>query len=177
MIRYTILICCIALFAGCRQSSTEPSGTNRYFNLKGFFESESSRMAKLQPSISKTVVKDGRKETRKLTIRNWMNELNLFIESDINKPAWRTGYKITNTTGSVIYTATDPALRTRKIQIKRDEEGLLRHIHIVNLTRNMLYESYEELSYIPDSAYLINKTQHIKMLGSNRYQVSGVIKP
>ena len=40
----------------------------------------------------------------------------------------------------------------------------------------MLYETSEELTYFPDSLYSINKNQHVLLLGSNNYIVTGNFK-
>jgi hypothetical protein len=39
----------------------------------------------------------------------------------------------------------------------------------------MLYESSEELTYILDSAYTIDKNQSVRFLGNNNYQIKGII--
>ncbi|XHR93010.1 hypothetical protein ACFJIV_22110 [Mucilaginibacter sp. UC70_90] len=48
-------------------------------------------------------------------------------------------------------------------------------ILIYNHTKNLLYETNEKLSYFPDSLYLIQKTQHVKLMGRNDYKVQGTL--
>ena len=47
---------------------------------------------------------------------------------------------------------------------------------IVNHTKNMLYENTEKLSYFPDSLYLIQKKQRVRLLGTDTYRISGLFK-
>jgi hypothetical protein len=38
-----------------------------------------------------------------------------------------------------------------------------------------LYETDEKLSYFPDSLYLIQKSQRVKLLGKDTYRISGTL--
>ena len=154
----------------------EEKAVTKYLDIKGFFESEVQRLTKSNLLVDKTVTRNEISETRTGKSINWKNELGLFTESDINKPAWRDSYKITEDSREVIYTALDSNMRTRTIHAKKDTHGGLRHISIINQTKNNLYQSSEHLTYIPDSIYKIDKSQHVMLLGSNRYQITGVFQ-
>ena len=154
----------------------EEKAVTNYLDINGFFESEVQRLTKNNKSVEKTVMRNKISETQTRNSVNWKNELSLFIESDINKPAWRDSYKIIEDSSEVIYTALDSNLRTRIIHIKKDVRNGLRYISIINRTKNNLYQSSEKLTYVPDSIYKIDKSQHVVLLGSNRYQIKGVFK-
>jgi hypothetical protein len=121
----------------------------------------------------KTVTHNGVTESKKVKIDNWMRELSLFSESDINKPAWRDSYKIQQTDHTLIYMATDTTLKTREIIINKKQDGQVQYIAIYNYTKNLLYDTREKLTYMPDSIYKIEKTQHVKLLGTNKYVIVG----
>jgi hypothetical protein len=70
------------------------------------------------------------------------------------------------------YTAISPELKTQRIIVDK-ENGKVKSINIYNHTKNMLYETSENLSYYPDSVYSIDKTQHVLLLGNNRYIITG----
>jgi hypothetical protein len=158
----------------CKSDSHSASDTNRFFDIKGFFKADSARLSKLNPLVNKTVVHNGITETKKVRIPNWGTELSLFSESDINKPAWKASYNVQTTDDFLIYKAKDPSLKTQRITIKREGERLM-WIMIVNHTKNILYESFEKLSYFPDSLYLIQKKQRVRVLGTDIYKISGTL--
>jgi len=146
---------------------------NPYFSLEDFFLSETSRLAKLAPIVEKKVSRNGDSEEKRVQIDDWKNELALFIDSDINKPAWRNSYRIDSTERSLSYISIDPELRTQKITIDKYESGSVRHIAITNRAGNMLYQTAEKLDYYPDSLYQISKQQQVRFIGDSQYSISG----
>ena len=156
----------------CKPDIKESHASMKYFDLQGFFKTDSARLTRLNPLISKTVKHNGNSESKKVHIANWGTELSLFSGSDINKPAWRDDYSITSDSNVTVYRALKPELKTREIKIKK-VNGKLKYILITNSTDNMLYKSQEKLSYFPDSVYLIQKSQTVKILGENNYDIAG----
>lgn len=170
--RKIVPIVALFWFAGC-SSETAPDAKITYFDIRGFFTSESTRLGKKNPIIHKTVTDNGTSEVREVNISNWENELALFIESDINKPSWKNSYKVENKGTAVIYTALYPDVRTKQLTITMSAAGKVKHIQINNKTTNVLYTSEEHLNYYPDSLYRIDKFQDVKILGSHRYTIEG----
>ena len=176
--RYLLLISSFILLLGiasCKRDSNAAADTKTFFDIKGYFEADSVRLTKENPLITKTVAHNQVPETQKVHISDWCTELSLFIESDINRPAWRNSYDVNTTDNITIYAAKDPALKTQRVVIK-NENGKLKWIMIVNHTKNMLYENTEKLSYFPDSLYLIQKKQRVRLLGTDTYRISGLFK-
>jgi hypothetical protein len=170
-----LLITVLVLFVGvssCKNDSSPATDTAKFFDIKGYFRADSARLAKLNPLITKTVTHNFDTETKKTQIPNWGTELSLFAGSDINKPAWRNSYEVQSSENIIVYLAKDPSLRTRRIVINKKGDQV-KWILIVNYTKNLLYESSEKLSYFPDSLYLIQKKQRVKLLGLDRYTISG----
>lgn len=160
----------------CRPDVKESGNAMKYFDLKGFFRADSARLNRMHPQVTKTVFHNDDQQTKQVTIGNWGEELALFSNSDINKPAWRQSYAVLTTPGFIIYTATDPELTTRRIAISRDSSTKkVKWILINNVTKNLLYSSAEKLTYYPDSLYIIEKKQSIRLIGINRYRIRGVI--
>jgi hypothetical protein len=146
-----------------------------YFDIKAFLKADTGRLNHSAPLVLKTVVHNGIQETKKVKIADWGQELSLFAESDINRPTWKNSYTIIDNDEFLIYEAKSLELRTREILIKR-ERGKIKWILISNRTKNTLYQTYEKLTYYPDSLYLIEKRQHIRLMGNNSYMIKGVIK-
>jgi len=166
---YTLLA---AAFTGCRPEVKQSNGTLKYFDLTGYFKAEATRLGKQNKPIIKTVSYNGKPETKTILIKNWTRELDLFASSDINKAAWKDSYRIAKSNDSIVYTAIDTNLHSRRIVIAL-KAAHVKGIIISNFTKNMLYETSEKLIYYPDSLYYIEKHQHVKLLGTNSYQITG----
>ncbi len=174
-----IALACAALSAVSCTSTDEAQVNNdvpAHFSLAHYFEQEAARLQQHSPTIAKTVSKDGETENRHTQITDWGNELALFVDSDINKAAWRGSYAVDSNATTVIYSSLDPALRTEKISIHRHGDGSIKHIEITNRTNNMLYQTTEQLDYYPDSLYRIAKQQRVRILGDSEYIITGVIQ-
>lgn len=161
--------------ASCKRDSNAAADTKAFFDIKGFFEADSARLTKENPLVTKTVIHNKVSETQKVHISDWGTELSLFIQSDINKPAWRDSYEVSTSDNITRYKAKDPSLKTQVVLLKM-ENGKLKWIMIANHTKNILYENSEKLSYFPDSLYVIAKKQSVRILGTSTYRISGLLK-
>ncbi|MBV8389025.1 MAG: hypothetical protein JO080_04420 [Mucilaginibacter sp.] len=161
--------------ASCNRDSNASASSQKFFDIKGYFEADSARLTKENPLITKTVTHNQIPESQKVHISNWGTELSLFKQSDINKPAWRSSYNVSVTDNITVYSAKDPNLKTQKLIIKTENDKL-KWILIINHTKNVLYENTEKLSYFPDSLYLIQKKQSVRVLGTDTYRISGLFK-
>lgn len=170
--RLILLLTCLLALQACKKDSAAARDTMKYFDLKGFFRTDSLRLSKADPLVNKTVVHNKTSENKKVHIHDWGNELSLFTGSDINKPAWKESYTVQADTNFLIYKAKDPTLKTRDIIIKKDGDKV-KWILIFNHTKNILYETQEKLSYFPDSLYIIQKAQRVRLLGTDDYKITG----
>ncbi len=155
----------------CKPAVTEKPG---YFDIKAYFASDTAKLNRLNPLVQKTVTHNGVSETKKIKIDDWGRELDLFIGADINKPALKNSYSVVDNGGFLIYKAKYPELKMRETVIKR-EGGKVKWILIYNKTKTFLYQTSEKLSYYPDSLYLIEKDQKVRLMGNNHYRIEGVI--
>lgn len=172
---YRKLFILLLIFISSCSNQEEMKTKTTFFDIKGFFESEVKRLTSKKSTVNKSVRQNEQSEIKKNLSVDWANELALFIASDINKPAWKDSYKISGDSVHVNYVAIDTNLRTRSVEIKKDQQGRAIFFKINNITRSNLYESSEELIYIPDSIYTINKNQSVRLLGKNTYQISGTV--
>jgi hypothetical protein len=146
-----------------------------FFDIKGYFHADSLRLTKLNHLTTKTVTHNGVTETKKVHINNWGLELNLFSQSDINKPAWRDSYTIQDSGNTITYRAKTFDLKTQVIIINKNSDHTIKWILIYNIAKNMLYQTTEKLSYFPDSLYVIQKYQKVRLLGANKYTIKGTL--
>ncbi len=159
----------------CKPDKAQPNGTLKYFDVAGYFKADTSKLQKQNPEVNKTVTHNGVTENKTVRIPNWGQELNLFIQSDINRPAWKNSYTVLNTDSLIVYKAKTPDLHTVEIMIRKDK-AKVKWVLIFNHTKNLLYETREKLSYYPDSAYQIEKWQKVRLMGKNFYKIDGVLK-
>ncbi len=172
---YRKLFILLLVFNSSCSNQEEMKTETDFFDIKGFFESEVKRLTNKKSTVNKSVRQNEQSEVKKNLSVDWENELALFIASDINKPAWKDSYKISGDSVHLNYLAIDTNLRTRSVEIKKDPKGQAVFFKIKNITRSKLYESSEELTYIPDSIYKITKDQSVRFLGKNTYQISGTV--
>jgi hypothetical protein len=147
-----------------------------YFDLKTYFEKEAVRLQKHDLILTKTVNQNGESEKKDIKIADWKSEFAFFTASDINKPAWRNSYRVIKNGNQLTYLSQDNGLRTKKIEVYSDSQGIVKRISIFNKTSNLLYTSTEELQYFPDSIYTINKQQKVLLNGMNTYQIKSEFK-
>ncbi|TFF30365.1 hypothetical protein [Mucilaginibacter psychrotolerans] len=157
----------------CKPEIKETGAKLKYFDLKEFFKADSARLAKLNPTITKTVSHNGDSQTKKLKIASWGQEFDLFTSSDINKPAWKDSYSVKESADSLIYRAKFPELKTRRIVIRKSN-GKVVSVYILNNIHNILYNTTETLNYTPGQFYSIEKQQKVKVMGENDYLIKGV---
>lgn len=166
-----MLMLCVG---ACGPGTQSQKASLKYFDLKGYFRADSARLSKKSPMVYKTVTHNGNTESKKVHITNWGTELSLFAESDINRPAWKDSYDVSDDGGVVMYNAKSPEMKMRRMIIKR-ENGVLKWIQIYNKTKNVLYTTTEKLTYYADSLYLIQKDQTVRLMGKNSYVIKGVL--
>jgi hypothetical protein len=171
---FLLLIFFTTLLPSCKPDNVREGATPKYFDLKGYFKAGTARLKKRNPLITKTVTHNGVSETKKVHINEWGLELNLFSQSDINKPAWHDSYNVDSSAVSIIYRAKTPDLKTQLIIVNKSIDKV-KWILVINRTKNRLYETSEQLSYFPDSLYIINKYQKVRLLGANRYVIKGTL--
>lgn len=170
---YLGVLLLVAGSIACNKPEIKETGARlKYFDLKGYFAGEIKKLTGLNPAVDKTVTHNFASEHKVMHIGSWKQEFNLFTESDINKPAWRNSYKVVTTPDSIVYTATEPELKTRRISIIKKGENI-GAIFIINRTQNFLYSTTDKLTYLPGKSYFIQKDQHVKVIGDNHYQVKG----
>lgn len=170
---YLLLGTSAFIFFSCTNSGNQTANQNSYFDLKNYFEQEASRLNSERPKISKTVNDNGKVETKSVQDTLWVKELAVFINSNINKPAWSKSYSVVKTDTSEIYTAIDSSLKTKSIQILRTSKDAIKSIKIVNRTSNELYDLDEWLTYSPNHFYTIERKQKAKLLKESYFKIEG----
>lgn len=172
LLGYSFLAVILFSLNSCTDKN-KPQKQYYYFDLEGFFEKEAVRLQHRNSEILKSVSHNGIREDKKLKISNWNEELELFMNSDINKAAWKTGYNIRKTGNLIIYNARDSSFKTRRIEIEQSPEGKVSRIRILSHVKNYLYTASDQLDYKPNEGYSISKNRKVLLLGKNNYKING----
>lgn len=175
MRQINLFVFSIIFLSSCVGKTDKTTQELSYYDIKGFFETEIKKLSKTNPEVKKTVYHNKNEEVKILKITDWSQELNLFVESDINKSSWKKSYKIDSLPNQLIYTSKDDNLRTKKITIDFKNNKPVK-FSIKNISTNYLYTTSEDLTFYVDSLYDIVKDQRVLLLGGNHYKITGRLK-
>ncbi len=154
-----------------------------YFCLGGFMHQELDRFDSMKPSIDKYVYLNGTEErhTLQLDRTRWEAEFTAFREADIDKPALVGKYLVdtlfmdTDSLTRVSYIAQDPDLRTRYLHLYfKPNATEPTYLEARLETKNVFYQSVQELEYTPGESYGIKGFQDIWLLGEDTFAVKSV---
>lgn len=161
--------------SGCIERSVPPQTEKFYFDLKGFFEQEASYLYEQNITAEKYLINE--KDTQILTLSNinWEKELAPFINSDINKPAWKESYTVDSVLmneklQSIIYSSSEKNLLAKQIQIRFYNDNVS-HVYIENASKNYIYNSAQILSYHVRKGFAIEGEQDIVLGKDLHYKI------
>lgn len=143
-----MILSLLFLTTACQTSDETAQLPNVYYNVKGFVESQIVLLNKQKPEIEKLMVVGTEKETRRTDDVNWQRELELFVQADLNKPAFRQSYSITRpdslTYEYALQTGEDLPVRYLKVVLDQPN-GRPALIEARMVAKNKLYESEKNL--------------------------------
>jgi hypothetical protein len=94
----------LALVSACGTEATGPTPTPAtrkpmYFNVKRFLDAQTQDLTRRKPAVEKRVMlRGGQMETTRVPKVDWSKELQIFYQTDINKPALRGAYAVDSVT-------------------------------------------------------------------------------
>lgn len=148
---------------------------NKYFDLKGYIDSEISRLSS-NAAFVKTVRVNDDQEEKVLENLDLENELKPFSNSDINKPSWSDKYEVDSLFDSngnlkeLSYSAKDRDLKTQFFSVKFRNEEIV-EIAIKNRSKSSVAEITENLSYAPNTGFTIESTQNVTMVDKAHFKI------
>ncbi|MDB5019905.1 MAG: hypothetical protein JWQ28_1032 [Pedobacter sp.] len=162
-----------ALLACNNPENRPPVNKPEYFGLRSYFQNEASRLQRLNPTVNKTVVANGKTETKDLKLRSWTKELSSFVDADINKRAWAGEFDKRLNDSTETYVSRDEKVPVKKVLIYRKNKEISGIVIIIK-NHNYLYTSTDTLSYYPGKQYDVRKSQQIKLMSRKRYRITGI---
>lgn len=144
-----LLISLLLINTACQNDTQQESHQPQtYFDLKGFIETQITTLKKTNPIVRKEVIVNEESETLVTPNIDWAKELELFIQADLNKPAYTQSYFTdTLSANTVSYRLRqDERLPVQFLEIIRDEQNRPAKIKATLLEKNYLFESEKILT-------------------------------
>jgi len=176
--KFLILIIPILLSA-CTPSETDiDTKSNEYIDISGFFKEEANRLNDLNASLEKSLNNGASNEIVLRTDVDWTEELNPFIDIDLNKPAYKNGYKIDtiniNSGYQIKYSSIDESLELKSVSIDFIKEQIQKII-VIHKKDNIYYLSKEELIYETGKSFHIKVRNELKTGKPIQFGITGTI--
>lgn len=175
-----LLSTCLAMAAclllgSCNNSDNANSQEQHsgYYAIQSFFKQEVDSLNRSNPMVHKTVGKGTDEESKSIQIKDWNAELGAFLSVDLSKAAYTGMYAVDSTAQRINYTALSKDVDIQSLSITFDEQGQVASVVIVRNENNFLYQNKEKLSYVRGEEYAMSKEQHILLLGTSHYKITG----
>ena len=177
-LRLILLFGCLIVMSSCMEKPQ--ATTQNYFRLREFILQQIALAEKQDWTIQKKV-KLNEKEGQELESNpSWEDEWGMFIQADINKPAFQYSYT-TDTVGNRIIYAAKPEenLEIKETIVELDDLKEPIKIFIRTENKNILFHTkrnlYIELKDHQITNYEIKGYQKIVLLNATEYLVRGEI--
>jgi len=113
----------ILLLSGCDQPQEKAKEKKIYYDIKGFIETQIEFLSEQKPIVDKVMSVSGKNESRSTREIDWKKELELFIQADINKPAYSKSYAVSkpDSLTSVYTLKTEENISVKWVRIQLDK--------------------------------------------------------
>lgn len=168
-----------ALLSACNPEIKEGK-TKKYFDLKSLIEIQIKTLNTQKPFVQKTILVSGKSESKSVKTIDWAKELELFIQMDLNKPAFIQSYQVDSSSTSVKYELKDTEkLPVKYLTISRAGENGI-SIEALVSNENYLYQTERHLKLSLKNNkiynYQIEGFQKIVFGDKKKFKINGVIK-
>jgi hypothetical protein len=161
-------------FSSC---STAPSDSpaspriSKFFDLVGYMQSEAQRLNINETKIEKILSVNDESDTIHPSTFNFQSELAIFEKANINKIAWEDQYTIDSTPDFVRYTALEPSLEVKSLQINKNENGDIISLEIRKSSESPLSSQQQFMEYSPLKGYHISSKQKIIFAAEKKIEI------
>lgn len=159
---------------------SEPSPELKsYFDLPSFFSEEVKTLANDQTRLKKIIRFNGREEEMLIDTADWKTELQLFLDCDLNTPAYRNGFSVDTVYESpeflqLTYIAVDKNSFIRKVEIKFQNKQVNR-VRIVKSKSNLYLATLQILDYYPHKRYSMVLNEKQILQNTRNISITGII--
>ncbi len=165
-ISYALIVAALFFAATACQSPLQEEPQNAvtaaapvFFDLKGYMSEQVEGLKASKPRVKKRVSINGKSEEQLSDDINFEEELAIFINSDINKPAWSDKYsKDSSFSGgqlqNIRYLAKEENLKTQMMQVSFSGSAVSK-IELKNRASAAIVTAEETMTYTPGKGYSI----------------------
>ena len=181
-----LLLSLAGLFFSC-QPSPETTSVKTYYDLKGFLEKQVIGLNKQKPSVLKETKIGNSKDQKTTNAIDWNKELEIFLQTDLNKPAYKLSYVI-NRPDSTTYEYRLKDGEKMTVKYLKISVGLLskqiEKLEAVVKQSNQLYHSEKQLLFTCAPAqngqwqiktYEVSGFQQLAMAEKKTFSVKGIV--
>ncbi|MEM6771651.1 MAG: hypothetical protein AAF597_13790 [Bacteroidota bacterium] len=164
MQRFLPLLTLLLISVACtRGPAPEKTETATFFDLSGYMDGEIERLTTAKIRANKSITLNGATEEQEGVAINYANDLRLFRDADINRPAWIEKYqteveKLSGNHQITTYTTLDSALVVHRLLVEEDQ-GVPVKIEIDRKTGTVLSDGFHRLRYAAGEGYSVNTKQ------------------
>jgi len=173
---YLLPVICICFLFSCESNTNE----KKFFDVPAFFKNEIALIEKENYVITKAYAYNyqGSKMDVKASDIKWENEFAIFLESDINKPAYFANMEVINASydpleSNTLYKSKSKKLNIQSVKVTScggEVKDISIHINKSNLISNTTIDAY----YSKGIRYSIIGTQNINQFNEkNVFWVEG----
>jgi hypothetical protein len=169
----------IGLQFSCSAPET-PNATPTYFAWEAFLQGAIQDL-KIHPKmVQKTIFLGDSKEEKVFKTMNWEKEWGVFMEADINKPAYKLSYDDLSEDNLIWYSAKiGEKVHVKMFKMHLDSDGKPLQVEMEISQSNFLYETRKKLNMnIMEGrvqTYSIDGYQKIRFLSPTTYKLMGVL--
>ena len=175
----------LSLFAFACDNSTPQTATKPvYFDVANYVKGQIQTLSARKPTVTKKAFINRQTNNQTTKEIDWEKELELFMQADINKPAFRNSYAITrpdSLTYQYTLKPTKEKLTVRMLTVKLDPaSGQPTKIEATLRSENLLYESERRLLLESGGdgsvrQYRVEGFQQLTYFDRNEFRVEGKI--
>lgn len=152
---------------------------NTYFAWSAFLKQQINGYANSNQKVHKTVVLDGKKEVKIVSNLDWEKEFALYLEADLNKPAYEKSYDNLSEPGFYWYSLKkDENLPVKKMIIHLDAVERPAKVEIEISQKNFLFETRKKLFMNFQRAHsnvLYRRNAAVFLAEPTSYKILGVL--
>ena len=147
-----------------------------YYDLPSFMSKQVENLQSKGQWVRKHVTKDGHSHIIEHGDVDWKEELDLFIESDINRPAWRGEFKVDTIDLEreyvITYKTSNEQIPVKNVvvTIDKDTRQCLK-LTVDRRTKNFLYTSDQSLYFTTGEGYMMKGKLSVSLLFDSEYSI------
>lgn len=166
------------LMCSCSKDPSEVYYENQrnYYDLPSFITKQITNFKSKEQWVRKHITKDGHTHIIERGDVDWDEEFDAFVESDINRPAWRGEFKVDTISLERMYVITYKTendqipVKNVVVTIDKDTKQCLQ-LTVDRRTENFLYSSDQSLFFTTGEGYMMKGKLSVTLLFDSEYAI------